>query len=723
MRQLQEDAVRFANSWNRVRRFRLGATHGPLLGALVDRLAAAEPAAPVSTHTSWSVDEISSLLAAGRLDHALIGVCGESTPPRDTELVWQSVGVDPVFVMLPEGHPLAEEDEIPLARLSHEAWTDVPGDGCFADCFTAACARAGFTPLSVFETDTASCVHLVQVGRAVGLCRATFPPTPGLVTRPLAGAPLSWRHLLGHHPGSPAAGAAAAVLGHARAAYREAAHRSDSYRAWLDGHPRFGAPPDPRRPSHRRVRSPTAPAVPGPPPRTHRTTGRGGRPGHGRDPHAGPRRHRLAARHRQPLAETARRRRPAHRPGGVPPPPRRRPGPETHPAVEAEARRALHVHALLEARTRQAAETAVLNDLARRLAALHAPQDVLDEVAAQARRLLGTDLSYIMLAQDDAALRIEVVDGSIGSALRGVELARGVGLGGLVVRTGQPHWCADYRHDDHLTHAATVDAAAAVEQLRGILGVPLRLGEETIGVLLVAQRVPRTWTDHQTTLLTALAAHAALALHNAELFDRHQRTTAELRRRAEADRRAVTLHQRLTHIVLGGAAPRRHRRAPRGPRRRITVLDAHDTALATGATDPAPDTLATALAADTGPPAACFTGPADRATRLRDTPDGHWALAPVVVADEYAGCVVARRHQPFDANTVRSLETGATVIGLVLASERAATEAERRVRGEYLTALLDGTTDDAVLLRRARSGGIDPAAVRTVLVLDGPQAG
>ncbi|MFD7891809.1 LysR family transcriptional regulator, partial [Streptomyces albidoflavus] len=83
MRQLQEDAVRFANSWNRVRRFRLGATHGPLLGALVDRLAAAEPAAPVSTHTSWSVDAISSLLAAGRLDHALVGVCGECAPPRE----------------------------------------------------------------------------------------------------------------------------------------------------------------------------------------------------------------------------------------------------------------------------------------------------------------------------------------------------------------------------------------------------------------------------------------------------------------------------------------------------------------------------------------------------------------------------------------------------------------------------------------------------------------
>lgn len=120
----------------------------------------------------------------------------------------------------------------------------VPGDGCFADCFTAACARVGFTPASVYERDTASVVHLVQVGRAIGLCRATFPPAPGLVTRPLTGSPLSWRHLLGRHPRSPAASAAsAAVSGHTRAAYREAVRRSDSYAGWLAAHPRFGPAP------------------------------------------------------------------------------------------------------------------------------------------------------------------------------------------------------------------------------------------------------------------------------------------------------------------------------------------------------------------------------------------------------------------------------------------------------------------------------------------------
>ncbi|WP_406863974.1 LysR family transcriptional regulator [Streptomyces sp. HUAS MG47] len=242
VRELQEEAVRFANTWARWDRFRLGGTHGPLLGGLVDRLLAAHPGAPVTTHTTWSVSEIADQLTDGRLDFALIGTCGESAPPEPDRLAWQLIGVDPVFVMLPESHPRAGEEEVELAALAGECWTDVPGEGCFGDCFEAACARAGFAPVQVYETDTASCVHLVQVARAVGLCRATFPPAPGIVTRPLAGTPLTWRHLLGWHPGSAAAEASGTVAGHTRAAYAEAVARSASYRQWLAAHPRFGEP-------------------------------------------------------------------------------------------------------------------------------------------------------------------------------------------------------------------------------------------------------------------------------------------------------------------------------------------------------------------------------------------------------------------------------------------------------------------------------------------------
>ncbi|MGW4319469.1 LysR substrate-binding domain-containing protein [Streptomyces sp. NPDC004684] len=235
--ELQQEAVRFARdrAGRKGRRLRLGGTHGPLLGALVDLLAAAAPDAEVTTHASWSERELAALLTEGRLDFAVAGVCGTAAPPDAEHLVWQEFAVDPVFVMLPEAHPLARAPEVELAELADEEWACVPGDGCFGDCFTAACARAGFAPGRMYETDVVSCAHLVQVGRAVGLCRATFPTTPGIATRPLAGTPLRWRHLLGWHPATQRAETAATVLSQARTAHTDAAARSESYADWLAG--------------------------------------------------------------------------------------------------------------------------------------------------------------------------------------------------------------------------------------------------------------------------------------------------------------------------------------------------------------------------------------------------------------------------------------------------------------------------------------------------------
>ncbi|MER7168769.1 LysR family transcriptional regulator [Micromonospora sp. NPDC000207] len=240
MKGLQDEAARLAGSVDTPLRYRFGGVNSPILGRLVHRLTAEHPQAQITTYASWSVDELAQLVAASRLDFALTGVCGDSTPSAEFGLTWREVSIDPVVVLLPEQHPLAGRDEVNLTDLRHEHWVAAPGDGCFGDCFAAACARAGFTPRKVYETDVRGSMDLVEAGEAVALCQATFRPVAGLVTRRLTGAPLRWRLMLGWHPEAPAAGVADLVTETAVAAYTDSLAAHPDYLSWLAANPDFG---------------------------------------------------------------------------------------------------------------------------------------------------------------------------------------------------------------------------------------------------------------------------------------------------------------------------------------------------------------------------------------------------------------------------------------------------------------------------------------------------
>jgi DNA-binding transcriptional LysR family regulator len=243
---LQEEATRLAGTGTAMSRFRVGAVSGDvILGGLVQRLTTDQPDARISTHASYEADELAEMVSGGRLDYALVGVCGNAAPSVGEGLVWRTVAVDPVFVLFPQAHPLAERAEVNLADLADALWAAQPGDGegCFGDCFAAACARAGFTPRKMYETDHTSCLDLVEGGHAVALCRPTFRAVAGLVMRPLAQAPLSWRQLLGWHPDSAAALFGERVLAHASAAYTDSVQRRPDYAAWLRHNRSFGPQP------------------------------------------------------------------------------------------------------------------------------------------------------------------------------------------------------------------------------------------------------------------------------------------------------------------------------------------------------------------------------------------------------------------------------------------------------------------------------------------------
>jgi len=246
MKGLQDEAARLAGSSGdeEMSRYRIGAIGGPVLGGLVNRLSMAQPDAQITTHASYWVDELATMVLAGKLDYAQVGVCGDALPSADYGLVWQTIAVDAVSVLMPTDHPGAKDVDVDLAELADEQWVGSTGDGCLADCFAAACARAGFTPRRVLETDVRSCVDMVESGQALGLCQPTFRPPAGLTHRPMRGAPLRWRQVLGWHPDSPAARSAPRLMEMAREAYQEAINRNPMYVEWVANYPHLGESPD-----------------------------------------------------------------------------------------------------------------------------------------------------------------------------------------------------------------------------------------------------------------------------------------------------------------------------------------------------------------------------------------------------------------------------------------------------------------------------------------------
>jgi DNA-binding transcriptional LysR family regulator len=242
MKGLQDEAARLAGAGHEtgMSRYRLGAMGGPIIGGLVHRLSAEQPHAQISTHASYYVEELASMVLAGKLDVAQVGVCGDAMPPAEYGLVWRTIAVDGVCVLLPEDHPAATLDEVELSELAGETWAASVGDGCFGDCFAAACSRAGFAPRRMLETDIRGCVDMVEAGSAIAICQPTFRPPAGLSHRPLAGAPLRWRQVLGWHPESPAAAIAPRLLQMATEAYRDAVARNPQYVLWQTAHPQLG---------------------------------------------------------------------------------------------------------------------------------------------------------------------------------------------------------------------------------------------------------------------------------------------------------------------------------------------------------------------------------------------------------------------------------------------------------------------------------------------------
>ncbi|MFI6294065.1 LysR family transcriptional regulator [Nonomuraea sp. NPDC050790] len=210
---------------------RLGGVAGPILPGLVDRLGAGQ----VTSFTDDSPRLLCDLVATGRLDAAVVADYREHELRPPAPLRSALIAEEPVFIALPERHRLAVQEEVDLSELAGESFVLAPPDGGgWPECFLLACVRAGFAPRTPHKASDGWVIReMVTAGGAVAPCRATFAESPGLVIRPLAGTPLTMRHLLVWHPDGPVAERSGEVRRLATEIFAAHARERPRYVGWL----------------------------------------------------------------------------------------------------------------------------------------------------------------------------------------------------------------------------------------------------------------------------------------------------------------------------------------------------------------------------------------------------------------------------------------------------------------------------------------------------------
>ncbi len=205
---------------------------------------------------------------------------------------------------------------------------------------------------------------------------------------------------------------------------------------------------------------------------------------------------------------------------------------------------ALRIHELMARQRNREAELTALYETARDLTAIRDLDAILAAIVRRARQLLGADMTYLSLNDEaEGASYMKVTDGALTPEFRELRLPLGTGLLGLVAQSGAPYFTEDYQADERFVHRDYIDSAVAGEEIRAILGVPLTVEGTVIGALLAVHRTVRPFPAGEVALLTSFAAHAAVALENARLFEQARaavaeaaEANAELRARNEADR-------------------------------------------------------------------------------------------------------------------------------------------------------------------------------------------
>lgn len=170
-------------------------------------------------------------------------------------------------------------------------------------------------------------------------------------------------------------------------------------------------------------------------------------------------------------------------------------------------------------------------------------REVLQVIVRSARCLLGARYAALGVPDDDGAFAHFVADGITDEEWEAIgPTPRQHGMLGAMLRDATPVRLRDIRADPRFE-----GWPRAHPVLKDFLGVPIRHGDETLGILFLSNKeTPGGFTEDDQRLLTLFAAHAAIALTNARLYERGRELTVI----EERTRMARELHDAVTQKLF-----------------------------------------------------------------------------------------------------------------------------------------------------------------------------
>ncbi len=187
----------------------------------------------------------------------------------------------------------------------------------------------------------------------------------------------------------------------------------------------------------------------------------------------------------------------------------------------------------------RAAALAAMSELSEAVLAVTRHLDtsaVLRTILRTARELVGAEYAALGVPDGAGSFARFLVEGVTDEQWRAIgPLPRQHGMLGVMMQDPHPQ-----RLDDITADARFNWWPAAHPRLKGFLGVPIRDGEEILGALFMGNTDPddEGFTEEDEAVLKILAAHAAIALTHARLYERER----ELAITTERARLARELH-------------------------------------------------------------------------------------------------------------------------------------------------------------------------------------